>query len=236
MALLNKLKNSKTILANKNKQVELLVSKSSVFAKLNSSLMRYLLGGILIAIMILSGYIYFLVETESLPDTFAFNKTQVEPLVTQKLPRLSNEAVLRWSSQAISDIFTFNFSQDIDAHLNRVSAYFTDEGFEQYKASLNESGLLADLENKQLVYTANSCDIVSIVFQEQVTIENSPITIWYMEIPLLLQIQSNSPVKLSRYVVNVTIEGGAGVKPDQSIGIAGIRLNYASTPICGAKG
>ncbi len=234
MTLLDKLKDSKKVLTSKHKNVELLVAKGSTFAKLNISLVRYLLAGIFIAIMVLSGYIYILVETESLPDTYAFNKTQVQPLVTQSLPRLSNEAVLRWSSQAVSDIFTFNFAQDIDAHLNRVSKYFTDEGFEQYKVSLNESGLLADLVDKQLVYTANSCDVVSIVNQSQVVIGQSPITIWYMEIPLLLQIQSNSPVKLSRYIANVTIEGGAGVKPDQSIGIAGIRLSYAANPICGA--
>lgn len=230
-SLINKIKDKQLA----GKKINFLIAKGSSFARVNIALVRYLLAAVFIAIMVLSGYIYLLVETQRLPDTYAFNKTQVAPLVTQSLPRLSNEAVLVWASQAVSDIFTFNFAQDIDAHLKRVSNYFTEEGYAEYKDSLDSSGLLQDLTNKQLVYAANSCDIVSIENQRQVTIDDSPITVWYMEIPLLLQVQSNSPTKLNRYVIKLIIEGGAGVKPDQSIGIAGIRMGYSENPICGAR-
>jgi len=232
--LFNKIKTPKAI-ANKTEQVQVLVSKGSNLVKLNIAIVKYLLATIFLAIMALSGVVYVLVEFQNLPDAYAFNKTAVTPLVTQSLPRLSNEAVLRWSSQAISDIFTFNFADDIDAHLQRVSHYFTEEGFAQYNDNLKSSGLLQDLVAKQLVYRANSCDIVSILNQNTVTINNNPITVWDMEIPMILQLQSNSPTKLNRYIISLTIEGGAGVKPDQSIGIAGIKMGFAEYGVCGVK-
>lgn len=219
----------------KTSSIKLLIANGSVLLKTNIVLVRYILLVILFIIVTLTGYIYFLIETQARPDTYAFNKNLVSPLSTSSLPKLSNEAVLRWTSQAISDIFTFNFAQDIDEHFKRVSNYFTDDGFNQYMASIRDSGLLSDLVAKQLVYTANSCDIVSILNQRMAMVENTPITVWYMQVPILLQIQSYSPTKLNRYVINIVVEGGSGVRPDKSIGIAGMTMNYADTDLCGIK-
>ncbi|MBP9721559.1 MAG: DotI/IcmL family type IV secretion protein [Gammaproteobacteria bacterium] len=211
------------------------IKRSSVLMKLHMAFVKYGLLGILIGILVLSAYMTIIIEDSTPPDTYSFNKTSTSKIVTLELPRLSNESVLSWVTQTISDIFTFNFADDLDKHFNKINEYFTEEGFSQYQDSLNDSSLLTDLVTKQLSYTANSCDVVSVINQRQVDIDSAPVTVWAIQVPILLQVQSNSPTRLIRYVVSVIVESGKDVRPDKSIGIAGINMSIAGEGTCGAR-
>lgn len=209
-----------------------LINTSSNFVKVNFNLVRYLLLAIFAVIIVLSGYIYYLIASLQAPPVYIFDKKSASRVVTLDLPKISNEAVLRWASQAVSDIYSFNFSEDLNKHFERVSEYFTNDGYKQYMESLNSSGLIIDAKTKDIFYTANSCDVVSVSNQIQVSANDSANTIWYVDIPLLIKVESSGPVVMQRYIVRTIIKGGDDVRADKSIGFLGIEMRQAGRGVC----
>lgn len=218
-----------------NKPLDI-VGQNSTVGKIRLALLRLCLLGIMIAIIVLSVYMNFLVNLNKAPKTYAFNKTNKTPLVTLALPKISNDALLNWASQAVSDIFTFNFADNLDNHFEKVKGYFTADGYAQYMESVKSTGLLNDILSKQLAYAVNSCDVVTVLNQRQTKVAGEDVTIWAVQIPILMQIQSHDPTKLFRYLVTLIIQSGEEVSSDKSIGIASISMVLAGNDFCGARG
>lgn len=206
--------------------------QSASFLKANFNLIKLSLLATFAIIIVLSGYIFYLVIQRPDPVPYTFNGTKVEKLVRLNLPSLSNEAIMRWSSQAVSDIFTFNFLY-LDEHFEKIKEYFTADGYEQFMASAQS--LIDDARIKELRYQSNSCDVVSIQNTTNIKNINTVSTLWLIQIPLLIEIESRSEIVLKRYVITAIIEGGDNVRPDKSIAFLGLNFSLGTTAFCNIR-
>jgi len=67
-------------------------------------------------------------------------------------PSLSAAKVTNWANRALREIFTFNFN-NINQRLNQSSVYFSEQGFVDFKASLEKTGLISDVQGQRLLVT-----------------------------------------------------------------------------------
>lgn len=202
------------------------------FLKTNFALIKLSLLVTFGIVIVLSGYVFYLVLNRPNPAPYTFNGTSVAKLVRLELPNISNEAMMRWSSQAVADIFTFNFLF-LDDHFEKIKEYFTDDGYAQFMTSAQT--LLDDARTKELRYQANSCDVVSILNTTTVKNVGTTSTLWLIEIPLLMEIESKSEKVLKRYVITATIEGGDNVRQDKTIAFLGFNMGVGQGDFCDVR-
>lgn len=218
----------------KKVKLDLLVQQHSGFLKANLDLIRLVLLMVFIVVIIMSGYIYIQLAFRTTPPDYVFNGVDIERTAVLDKPDIGNEALMRWTSRAISDIYTFNFL-NLNEHFTDIKEYFTADGYDNFNSVIAEQGLASDAMNKRLIYEANSCDVVSITATSNKQSGTYVSTYWLIDIPLLIKITSASETRLRRFVISVVVEGGANISPDKSIGISAIKMNYGSGDFCKLK-
>lgn len=86
---------------------------------------------------------------------------QIAPLQALPTPNLGSDAVINWAKLAVSEIFTYKFTNVRD-RMNRASRYFTPEGWEGFVLSAQESGLLRNVTaQQQFVTTVPTTAVIS---------------------------------------------------------------------------
>lgn len=220
---------------NKSKNTERFnqfYNKSSILIKANFNFVKYILLLIFFITILASAYIYYKVTNIQDPPIYSFNEQGVSELNQYYFPKISNEALLRWASAAIADIYTFNFTEDLNAHFDRVSGYFTQDGFNAFMNEVKQVGLISDAVSKSLIYNTNSCDVVNILNQNQITVNDERISIWYVQVPIIMQVESAAPTVLKRYIVDAMITTGKNIKQDKSVGFVSLNTYGADIGVC----
>lgn len=210
-----------------------LEEECSNLLKTKFSTVSLILTSTLVTVIVLSGYVFYKVINRPDPPAYVFNTvgTENSRLVRLELPDISNEAVLRWTSQAVSEIFTFNFTLQGE-HFSKIAKYFTPEGYNVFLESAKGFQESASGKEKALKYDANSCDVASIINTTRIRTLNSDSTVWWIEVPLLIQVESRSSLVLKRYVVTAIVEASNKVRSDQSIGMVGLEIHEGSRQYC----
>lgn len=67
-------------------------------------------------------------------------------------PSFSAGKITNWANRALRDVFTFNFN-NVNQRMAQNSVYFSDQGFVDFQASLEKTGLLEDVQNQRLLVT-----------------------------------------------------------------------------------
>lgn len=80
------------------------------------------------------------------------NIGQISPLQPLPTPNLGSDAVINWAKLAVSEIFTYKFTNVRD-RMNRASRYFTPEGWAGFVQSAQDNGLLRNVTTQQQFVT-----------------------------------------------------------------------------------
>lgn len=86
---------------------------------------------------------FYLVDTE---------KKEMKVIQTSFMPIISSGAVETWNSNAIINIFTFNFS-NYNERLGKSKIFFTAGGYKGFMAGMEKSGMLDAVKNSSLEVT-----------------------------------------------------------------------------------
>lgn len=205
------------------------VIKQAKLMNISSRIIRLLLIVLSILITALMFVVYQLLINRDYPPSYAVNYGTFDTAQVVRLnnPAISNEAVVRWSSGAVSDIFKLNFN-NINQHLRDIQVYFSESGYNQFIADLTAKGWISDVRDKRLSFSANSCAKVNVRNVYKFKEEGDDKILWLIEIPLLFRIESPSVKRRDRYVVSVSVESGSKIRLDKSIAIVGIMWSSVS--------
>lgn len=207
------------------------VIKQASVMKINARIIRILLVSISLMTMVLTLFIYHLLTSRDFPPSYVVNYETFEMSKVVRLdnPNLSNEAILRWSSQVVSVIFSFNFSEiKSGLYPERVKDYFSERGYADFTEVLTSREIISDAVDKKLLYSAVSCDKVNIVDMIEFQEEGNNKTLWLIQVPLILKLESTSSKRFRRYLVTAMIESGTKIKVDKSIALVGIQAEQMS--------
>lgn len=119
---------------------------------------------------------------------------------------------------------------NIDQHFKRIKEKFTDIGYSQFTEAVDS--LRQNALSKNLIYAANSCDVVEISNTDRVQRGKEFNTLWLLKMPILIKITSANDIQVKRYLITVIVEGGGDVISNRSIGITSIRMNDLGDGVC----
>jgi intracellular multiplication protein IcmL len=122
----------------------------------------------------------------------------LQPLVA---PIISNQALLNWTADAASSLYTYdqaNYKTQIQAV---IQTYFTKNGGQSFKNALTQTGVLAQLVSEKLEVTA--------VVENQPAIlkygELSGRQLWKVQLPLLVTYVTASETQQYHFIVTLLI-------------------------------
>ena len=105
----------------------------------------------LLAIIALVGAIVYLVMDRPAPTYFATTDSgNIIPIVPLDRPIVNDQSILRWATTAAVSAYTFNFL-NYRQQLQTASQYFTEDGWQNYMAKLQQSGNLDSVIKRQLI-------------------------------------------------------------------------------------
>jgi hypothetical protein len=210
--------------------------KSYAFLRANYGLIRLLLK---VVFWVMTGVVCFLIYfifLQKPPLFYAYSGGQIDTsaqLFGLQQPQIKNDAMMRWASQAVSEILTFSVL-NVDAHMQEVQRYFTIDGYAQFMRAMNDSGLLASVVSDNLRYSTNSCDVIDIVNERTVTTDGQQKHIWSLDIPVVLSVEAAGGLRVARYLVRATVAGGQQQVDGGSIALTGIMMEASSGGVCQA--
>ncbi len=179
--------------------------------KLNNGDVQYkkyieLMSLIKMMAMISAGLLVVLLILVFRPDHRYFYAAANKGQTTMRLnasnqPTLTQDFVIRWAKVAVRQAYNFNFNNH-DAVLKNIRHDFTADGYASFMNAVDESGLVSDIDSKQLMMTAIVPSTPVITYKGKV---NNKFT-WVMQMPLLLNFESASvPSYQLRKIVNLTV-------------------------------
>jgi len=171
---------------------------------------------LLVVQLLCIGFAYFQFATRY-PGEFFARLPNGENTVLQPLerPSVSNKALLNWITLAATATFSFDFV-NYKEQLQALRDYFTAVGYENFKASLENSGILATIEQKKLVMS--SVDVgPAILYTEEETDKNHT---WRVQVPILVRYQSADVNETRQHIVDVLVTQVPTQEAPKGIGIA----------------
>ncbi len=127
-------------------------------------------------------------------------------------PVLTNQAILSWATNSITEIFTVGFG-NFDQHLDEQSFRFTENGWTSFVKALQSEGMRDNFRTQQLVLTTVPANAAVITAQGLNTDEEYQ---WVVELPIIMTYTTNNEKKqVDKAIVRLNI---IRVAPSQSIG------------------
>jgi intracellular multiplication protein IcmL len=141
--------------------------------------------------------IAFLILTRPTPRYFAATSDlRLAPLVPLDKPVLTQQGLLNWVSETITNAVSLDFLEWRDK-LSRVRENFEDEAFKSFLASLNSSGVLDMIRDKRLSVSA-------VVTRAPVIVASGLIggkATWKVEFPLVVSYESSQGVESTQHLM-----------------------------------
>jgi len=179
----------------------------------------------LLAIIALVGAIVYLVMDRPAPTYFATTDSgNIIPIVPLDRPIVNDQSILRWATTAAVSAYTFNFL-NYRQQLQTASQYFTEDGWQNYMAKLQQSGNLDSVIKRQLIVTSVPGGAPVIVNEGLLDGRYA----WRIQMPLLATYQSSSQTQYSNPLL-VTILVVRVSTTINTSGVAIAQINYAPAP------
>lgn len=181
--------------------------------------------GLVLALLAAVAVIAFLVATRPTPRYFAATPDlRLAPLVPLDKPVLTQQGLLNWVSETITNAVSLDFLEWRDK-LSRVRENFEDEAFKSFLASLQSSGILDMIKDKRLSVSA-------VVTRAPVIIASGLINgkaTWKIEFPLVVSYESSQGVESTqRLMATVLVCRAATVTTPRGVVIQQVVLKRDS--------
>jgi intracellular multiplication protein IcmL len=166
---------------------------------------RKLVLALVFLLIIVVGLVYtviYLIQTEPTPTYFASTDSgRIIPLVPLNQPNLTDQALLRWASEAVVSVYSYNFINFREV-LQNSEKYFTSAGWRSFMDALNKSKNLDAVKENKLVVSAmiSAAPIVT-----RKGISGRGYYTWIVQVPVLVHFESADQHNDQSYVVQVEI-------------------------------
>lgn len=150
-------------------------------------------------------------------------KGRIFPLTALKEPNQSDSAVSEWANQAAISAFTLDFV-NYPQQLQQASQYFTQEGWEQFLESLQQSNNIEQIRQKRLTVTAVAQN-TPVILQKGVL--NGRFS-WRIQMPILITYQSSSSIEQQTSIITMLVNRISTLESYRGIGISQFIVGSAS--------
>jgi intracellular multiplication protein IcmL len=144
-------------------------------------------------------------------------KDPIQATIPLSLPVKSINDIVAWTTMVAVQLFTIDFFQ-VDAQLNQMKPYFTNDGWEALQAALKGSGWMASVVGKKLSVTSVLNGAPTILKHGVLNGAYS----WVINFPLLVSYEGASESRVERRVFTLTVRR---ISADFSSGQAGIAID-----------
>lgn len=169
-----------------------------------------------------AGIIFYMYSNQPTPKYFATNpQGTLVPMVPLEEPYMTPEAILQWSVQAVTALYTYNFV-DFREKLQATEKYFTSAGRQEFLTALQESKYIQSIQEQKLIVTAVVSGAPVII--RQGLIDNR--YAWQMQIPLKVTYQTQSQRYYDDLIVQILVTRVSTLASIEGIGIAQITATH----------
>lgn len=166
-----------------------------------------------------------LIKDRPLPTYFATTESgRIIPLIPLDQPNLTDQAILQWSTQAVTTVFTYNFV-NYRSVFQDSRQYFTRGGWQNFMQAVSSSKLLSAVQNEKLMLTAvvSSAPVVTneYVFDGKYT--------WKVQVPILVTFQSLSQTSYQSFIISLTIERVSTLDSRYGVGVSSFVAQQTSS-------
>jgi intracellular multiplication protein IcmL len=148
------------------------------------------------------------------------NQGKLTKLTPMNQPNLTNSALTKWVTHAVTTSYNFNFG-NYDVALNDAKVFFTEAGYQHFMNALKAARTLDTVKEKNLV-------VFAVAPQPAVVIKEGPtadgIYAWQVQLPLLLTYQSASDQIKQNVILTILVARRPTIESPEGIGIASISL------------
>ncbi len=162
------------------------------------------------------GVAYYRVASRSDVQYFAIlpNNTNA-PIRALDRPNVSTKALLSWVTLAATATFSFDFV-NLNDQLEKLKDYFTNDGYNNFSASLAATGMLKTIVDKKLVLSAVAIGPAIVLHEEDAHSGHT----WRVQVPILVRYQSANVNETREQLVEVLVTQVPTSDAPKGIGIA----------------
>jgi|GEM_PF-543945 len=129
-------------------------------------------------------------------------KGEYVDLVPLSMPNLTNQSVLSWAANSVTEIMTLGFG-DFEKQIYAQRERFTTAGWDSYIAALREKEVYTTFQQRQLVLTTVPSDTPVITSQG---LDENKEYFWKIEVPIVMNyITNNEVTRKQNGIVKLTI-------------------------------
>lgn len=207
----------------------LVIARNSFYKRLHYLVFAALVIA-MIVIIILFGILVHLFRYPTQPLYFATDEVgRLIPVVAVDQPNMSNDEVMKWTTNAIENTLTYNFI-NFRERLQGAQRYFTDYGWRTYMDALTATNNLVALQSRKMVFIGQVIDKPKLVTEGILSGSyawkfNFPVLMTYMTPPYDAQSTFTNPLQIS-----IVIQRGPILQTYQGLGILQIIANIVIAP------
>lgn len=139
-------------------------------------------------------------------------------------PNVSTNALLNWATLAATATFSFDFV-NYEKQVEALKDYFSNDGYTNFVTSLNETGMLDEIQEKKLIVSSVAIGPAIILREENKKGNHS----WRIQVPLLVRYQSASVNETRQQLVEILVTQVSTRDAPKGIGIAQYVVQSIST-------
>lgn len=165
--------------------------------------------------LVLAGVIYYQVAHRQKPQYFATTESgRIIKMMPLNQPNLSNQALLQWSTNAVTSIFNFNFT-NFRQRFNQNQTSFTTDGWRSFIAAMKKNNLINTVQNKKLIVSAvlTASPIITTQY------ELSGRYVWKVDMPISISFQGLEGAFTENWKITLTIQRVSTLNNIAGIGI-----------------
>ena len=185
-------------------------------------LMAYNRELILGAFAVLFAVLYFVFpRTETINHYFATEPNGgLMPMVSYDKPFDTDSAVISWTEQAVTGIFSFDVL-NYRRRMESAQKDFTSAGFPTFLAKFKKNGLYADMMARKLMISAVQSGTAVIRLKG---LNPQGVYAWQVQIPIHFRLESSNGLSDKKYLATVIVQRVANWKNPRAIAISSIAL------------
>jgi intracellular multiplication protein IcmL len=159
--------------------------------------------------------LFYVFTHRAVPDYYSTSANGKYQLITGiDMPNTSDSAVLEWASLVAISCYTYDFVNYKD-QLDKLSIYFTDNGWSGFSTELNSSNVLDVVVGKKLI-------VNSVITKPPIILQKGWLNgnyAWRVQIPLLVTYQAASDFSSENMLVNILVRRISTLESYKGLGI-----------------
>lgn len=172
----------------------------------------------LIIIASLIGVIYYMQTHQRKPTYFATTSDgRLIPMTPLNQPNMSDQAILKWTSKAITSLYTYDF-QNYRQAFQSNEKYFTEAGWRAFLNGLKNSGNLKTVKQQKLSVKAVP-ESAPVIVSKGI---HNHVYSWRIEMPVVVTYRSINQEYTQHLMVTVLVQRLSTLSSKHGVGIAQI--------------